>query len=89
MQTNLWAGGPSIIILIHKICIAFNGFGMCIKVLTATKERAAILLENKNTWIYKYTYTHMYTHTHKHTKYLYCKRNNVIAINTRINIFKN
>ena len=26
-KTNLWAGGPSIMMLIHSICMAFIGFG--------------------------------------------------------------
>lgn len=44
----LWAGGPSIIILIHRICIAFNGFGIPIKVASAIKDRAAMLVLNWN-----------------------------------------
>ncbi len=43
-QTNLWAGGPSIIILIQRICIAFNGLGKWKTVESVIKLRAAILL---------------------------------------------
>lgn len=41
---DLCAGGPSIIILIHNICIAFNGFGKLSIVDTATSVNAAMLL---------------------------------------------
>jgi len=40
----LCAGGPSIIIFIHNICIAFNGFGNFIKVDIMINAIAAILL---------------------------------------------
>ena len=41
---DLCAGGPSIIILIHNICMAFNGLGRFNRVDTATSVSAAILL---------------------------------------------
>ncbi len=43
-QTNLWAGGPSIIILIQRICMAFNGLGKWKTVESVIKLKAAILL---------------------------------------------
>jgi hypothetical protein len=36
------------IMLIHKICIAFRGFGIPIKVANAIRDRAAILVLNWN-----------------------------------------
>ena len=45
---RLWAGGPSMIMLIHKICIAFKGFGICNKVDMAINNSAAILLYGKD-----------------------------------------
>ncbi len=44
-QTNLWAGGPSMIILIQRICIAFNGLGKWKTVESVIRLRAAILLQ--------------------------------------------
>lgn len=44
----LWAGGPSIIILIQRICIAFNGFGIPIRVARAINDKAAILVLSWN-----------------------------------------
>lgn len=44
MFPNLCAGGPSIIILIQSICIAFNGFGTPINVARAIKDSAAMLV---------------------------------------------
>ena len=41
---NLCAGGPSIIILIHNICMAFSGLGRFSIVDIATSVSAAILL---------------------------------------------
>lgn len=41
---DLCAGGPSIIILIHSICMAFNGLGKFSIVDTATNVSAAMLL---------------------------------------------
>lgn len=42
-KTNIHLpGGPSIIILIHRICIAFNGFGIPINVDNAINDSAAI-----------------------------------------------
>ena len=41
---DLCAGGPSIIILIHSICMAFNGLGIFNIVDTATNVSAAMLL---------------------------------------------
>lgn len=43
-----WAGGPSIIMLIHNICMAFSGFAMPINVANAIKDRAAIDVLNWN-----------------------------------------
>ena len=45
---NDWAGGPSIMILIHKICIAFKGFGIRQMVAMAISDKAALLLFVKN-----------------------------------------
>lgn len=45
---NDCAGGPSMMMLIHKICIAFNGFGIPIKVARVMRERAAIDVLNWN-----------------------------------------
>lgn len=36
------AGGPSIMMLIHKICMAFSGLAMSIRVARAIRARAAI-----------------------------------------------
>ena len=36
-----WAGGPSMRMLIQRICIAFNGLGSPSVVLSATNESAA------------------------------------------------
>lgn len=43
---NDCAGGPSIRILIHKICIAFKGFGRPKVVDKATNDRAATEVES-------------------------------------------
>lgn len=43
----LCAGGPSIIILIHKICIAFRGLGNPNITDKVISERAATLLNNR------------------------------------------
>lgn len=43
---NDWAGGPSIRILIHRICIAFNGFGSPNVVDNARKDNAATEVDN-------------------------------------------
>jgi len=40
----LCAGGPSIMMLIHRICIAFSGFGSCIIVDSVMRVSAAMLL---------------------------------------------
>jgi len=45
---DLCAGGPSIIILIHNICMAFNGLGKFNIVDMATNVNAAILLHVNN-----------------------------------------
>ena len=42
--SNLCAGGPSMMMLIHRICIAFSGFGSCINVDNVMRVSAAILL---------------------------------------------
>lgn len=47
--SDLCAGGPSMIMLIHKICMAFSGLGMCITVDRVISVRAAILLKCRNT----------------------------------------
>ena len=47
MVANLCAGGPSIIILIHSICIALSGLGNPITVDSVMRDRAAILLERE------------------------------------------
>lgn len=44
-NTNLWAGGPSIMMLIQRICIAFNGFGKWNTVDSVIRLNAAILLK--------------------------------------------
>ena len=41
----LWAGGPSMIMLIHRICMALSGFGICRMVEVAISVRAAMLLK--------------------------------------------
>lgn len=41
-------GGPSMMMLIQRICIAFNGFGMPIKVDNAINDSAAIDVLNWN-----------------------------------------
>ena len=38
----LWAGGPSMMMLIHRICMAFKGFGSPRSCATATKASAAM-----------------------------------------------
>ena len=42
----LWAGGPSIIMLIHKICMAFSGLGSFKNVEILISDIAAMLLNN-------------------------------------------
>ena len=44
-NANLCAGGPSIIILIQRICIAFNGFSKWNSVEIVIRDRAATLLQ--------------------------------------------
>lgn len=44
---NLCAGGPSIMMLIHNICMAFSGLGRPNNVDNETSDKAATLLENK------------------------------------------
>ena len=41
-----WAGGPSIMMLIQRICIAFKGFGLPRNVVTATRDIAATDVDN-------------------------------------------
>ena len=41
---HLWAGGPSIMMLIHKICMAFRGLGNLRNVDIVINEIAAMLL---------------------------------------------
>lgn len=41
----LWAGGPSMMMLIHRICMALSGLGKFISVATEISVRAAMLLE--------------------------------------------
>lgn len=45
VATNLCAGGPSMIMFIHRICMAFKGLGNFITVEMVIKERAAMLLQ--------------------------------------------
>ncbi len=45
---RLWAGGPSIRMLIHRICIAFSGFGKLSSVESAMRVRAATLVLSWN-----------------------------------------
>ena len=44
---RLWAGGPSMMIFIHKICMALSGLGSLRKVEIVMSEMAAILLKIK------------------------------------------
>ena len=41
---RLWAGGPSMMMLIQRICIGFRGFGVCIRVDRVIRDRAAMLV---------------------------------------------
>lgn len=50
------AGGPSIMMLIHKICIAFNGFGIPIKVLRAEQKKNSLAKKAPRCNRYKATY---------------------------------
>ncbi|KAH3670578.1 hypothetical protein OGAPHI_001093 [Ogataea philodendri] len=43
-----WAGGPSIRMLIHRICMAFSGFGRLNKVDTAISDSAATDVDSWN-----------------------------------------
>ena len=45
MMSYLCAGGPSIMIFIHKICIALRGFGNFRNVEMVIRDIAAMLLE--------------------------------------------
>lgn len=47
-HSHLCAGGPSIIMLIHRICIAFRGFSKWKIVEAAIRERAATDLKGGN-----------------------------------------
>ena len=42
---NLCAGGPSIMMLIQRICMALSGFGSFMIVQTVIKVKAAMLLQ--------------------------------------------
>lgn len=44
MQQYLWAGGPSMMMLIHRICMAFSGLGKFISVAREMSVSAAMLL---------------------------------------------
>lgn len=48
IQHSIIPGGPSIIILIQRICMAFNGFGIPIRVERAINDSAAIDVLNWN-----------------------------------------
>ena len=43
---RLWAGGPSMIIFIHRICIALSGLGSLNIVAMAISDKAAIEVDN-------------------------------------------
>ena len=45
--SHLCAGGPSMMMLIHRICIALSGFGSCIMVDSAISVNAAMLLQQE------------------------------------------
>lgn len=45
MLRYLWAGGPSMMMLIHRICMALSGLGKFISVTKEMSVRAAMLLE--------------------------------------------
>lgn len=45
MPLYLWAGGPSMMMLIHRICMALSGLGKFISVAKEMSVRAAMLLE--------------------------------------------
>ena len=50
-RTYLCAGGPSIIILIHRICIAFRGLGHPNTIDNVIRDNADILLRKEgNGW---------------------------------------
>lgn len=67
----LWAGGPSMMMLIQRICMAFRGLGKFISVAREMRVRAAMLLKEEIisavfiTWmsillnIYKYLYLYI------------------------------
>ena len=44
LPVYLWAGGPSMMMLIHRICMAFSGLGKFISVAREMSVRAAMLL---------------------------------------------
>ena len=45
--SHLCAGGPSMMMLIHRICMALSGFGSCIMVDSAISVNAAMLLKQE------------------------------------------
>merc|ERR1719480_64888 len=45
---RLWAGGPSMMMFIHRICIALRGLAVPMSVDTEISDRAAILVLNWN-----------------------------------------
>lgn len=45
---NDWAGGPSIMMLIHSICMALSGLAMPISVASAISDKAAMDVLNWN-----------------------------------------
>lgn len=45
MPLYLWAGGPSMMMLIHRICMALSGLGKFISVAKEMSVRAAMLLK--------------------------------------------
>ena len=52
--SHLWVGGPSIVMLIHKICMAFSGLGSFKNVEILISDIAAMLLNNiqqRRSWV--------------------------------------
>lgn len=41
---RLWAGGPSMMMLIQRICMGLSGFGVSIRVDSVIRESAAMLV---------------------------------------------
>ena len=58
VKTYLWAGGPSMMILIHRICMALRGLGSRKRVDRAIRVRAAMLLEHKTSQLVAWLLAH-------------------------------